>query len=419
MPTSPRLLAWTRRAAAGLLALGLCIPLGSGPAPAEERSPTGAAAMAASANAFARSIYGRVASRDGNVFLSPYSVHAAMLLAQAGARGETAAAMRTGLALGEAEAGPGYAALLAALAPPMVQAGLGEKREQLPAYELSVANTMWGQDGLAFEPDYLHALKGHFGAPLARVDFKDSGAARKAINDWVARETREKITDIVPAGLPPTDTLLALANAIYFKASWAEPFPERATKAAEFTGPNGEKSEAQLMNRVGHFHYAEVDGAQVLELPYRDGHLSMVVYLPTAHDGLPALERRLVQGELDGERTPRMVNVKLAKFRVTWSADLTKTLAGMDMECAFDAARADFTGITRAEPLFIGIVLHKAFIDVDESGTEAAAATVVMMKRGSASPDKPLEFTADRPFAYEIRHRATGAILFSGRVLRP
>ena len=408
------------RSAALLALLGLGGLPTIGSVQAEEKPAAPVKPMADAVNAFARDFYGRVASGDGNLFFSPYSVHAAMLLTREGAAGETAAEMDRVLRLQGFGAANGYRGLVDAMAPPTVLDGFGKERKKAPAYTLDIANALWGHKGFGFEQPFLARLAKVYGAPLARVDFEQPAVARKAINDWVEQATREKIQDIVPEGLPTPDTRLVLANAIYMKAQWQDPFQERNTKDADFTRPDGSTAETKLMHRRGRYRYAEVDGVKVLELPYRGGHLSMVVYLPKDHTGLKDVETKLREGRLDGRRDPQMVDVKLPRWRVTSQLDITKTLAGMGMPLAFHPTKADFSRMTTEQKLFVGLVLHKAFVDVDENGTEAAAATVVMMKLGAAPmPQEPKTFHADHPFVYEIRHTRTGAILFAGRVTKP
>ena len=304
-------------------------PIGS--AGAEDAADALADEMAQASNAFGRSLYARLATQEGNLFLSSYSVHAAMQLVREGARGATATEMDKALGLEGLDRGRGYGDLVRALAAPNVPEGFGKDRRLVPAYALNIANAVWAQSGYPMEKPFIDSLAKVYGAPLARVDFKNQSVARKAINDWVARETRERIRDIVPEGMPPPLTRLVLANAIYFKASWAEPFTARWTKEEDFTGSDGVKSKAALMHRVGRYRYAEIDGVQVLELPYRGGHLAMVVYLPASHDGVGALEKKLTQGGLDAEasRKTRLVDVKLPKFRVT--------LLLRSHPCAFEA----------------------------------------------------------------------------------
>lgn len=401
------------------LACLLALPL-LRPAAAEDITPTPYKEMAVSVNDFAREFYGRVSGGDGNLFFSPYSVHAAMLLTREGADGATLAEMDKVLGIDGFDAGQQYIGLSSAMLPPNVTDGHGRNRREVPAYTLDIANALWGHKGFAFEQPFLDKLEKTYAAPLARVDFTQTAAARKAINDWVAKATRDKIEDIVPEGLPPADTRMALANAIYFKAQWQDAFRKENTKDGDFTGPDGKASKAKLMHRKGSYRYAEVDGVKILEVPYRGGHLAMHVYLPKDHTGLKDVETKLREGKLDGERSTALVDVKLPRWKVTSSLDVTRVLAGMGMPLAFDPSKADFSKMTKEQRLFVGLVLHKAFVAVDENGTEAAAATVVMMRLGSAMrPQEPKVFHADRPFVYEIRHRKTGAVLFAGRVTKP
>lgn len=377
--------------------------------------------MANAVNTFARDLYGRVSGGHENLFFSPYSVHAAMLLTREGARGPTRDEMDAALHVKDLEAGRDYAALVTALRPPRVpDPGSRRRGKTVPAYELQIANALWGQEGFPFEQPFVTLLAKTYGAPLARIDFTKRAEARKAINDWVAKATRDKIEDIVPEDLPTADTRLALANAIYMKAQWQHAFREQNTKDGKFTGPDGKTSEVKLMHRRGGYRYAEIDGVQVLEIPYRGGHMAMHVYLPKDHTGLKDVEEKLRAGRLDGPRESKRVDVKLPRFEFTSALDVTSVLAQMGMPLAFQPTKADFSGMTKAQPLFVGVVLHKAFVGVDEKGTEAAAATVVMMRLGSAAPpSEPIQFHADHPFVFEIRHRATGAVLFAGRVTRP
>jgi serpin B len=314
-----------------------------------------------------------------------------------------------------------HRALQQALQPGKEKDGRGRDAKEVLAYELHVANALWAQQGLAVERPFTSALAAEFGAPLQRLDFTDQKAARAAINRWVAGHTRDRILDIVPEGLPAPDTLLALANAIWFKAAWQDPFEERWTKPAPFTTADGRTPEVPLMHRVGSYRYFGDDEVQVCELPYRGGKTSMLVVLPKQSDGLPALEAKLSGERIDGwiaGLAHADVAVKLPRFQVTWATDLVEVLKQLGMPTAFDASKADFTGMTKAAPLLIGAVLHKAWVQVDEAGTEAAAATVVMMLEGGM-PRKPIEFTADHPFVFLIRHQETGAILFAGRYAGP
>jgi serpin B len=399
----------------GCLVLVLVLAAGSlaGPSAAQE--------VAAGSNAFGIELYRAVRSKPGNLFLSPYSVSVALTMAREGARGDTGRQMDAVLHRPEGAA-HGHAALALALRPKLVRDGHGDRAEMVPSHELHVANALWGQKGLAFKKPFLDVLRNLYGAPFREIDFGRSEEARKIINEWVAENTKDRIRDIVPEGLPTSDTLLALANAIHFKASWIQPFQEESTNDVPFLLASERTVQCRLMTRADSFPYATVEGARLVELPYRGHETSMVVVLPTEGRTLGAVEESLtaegLSKWLSALRPTRLV-LGLPKFSFTSTYDLEETLRTMGMKDAFDGGKADFSGMTRAEKLFIGPVLHKAFIAVDEAGTEAAAATVVMMMRGAAPEMPKIQFIANRPFLFLIRHRATGAILFVGRVADP
>jgi serpin B len=407
------------------MGLAVVVVATSSPARAKEpQVPVDPSLAGRSSTAFAFDLHHALGATKGNLFFSPYSVFVALAMTQEGAAGETAAEMGRVLHVPAGGLASGVRALTDALVAPQVEERTpqGDSR-QVAAYEIAVANRLWGQKGYAFERPFLEALEGSFGAGLETIDFGQSEAAREAINTWVERATRDKIEDIVPPGLPTTDTRLVLANAIYLKAPWLEPFPERGTREEPFTTGDGREVHPSTMHRTDRLRTGEADAVRFLELPYRGNALSMVIVLPKAKDGLPAVERDLSAERfaawLEGMRSAR-VALALPKFRFTTGADLSAALAGMGMRQAFDAQRADFSRMTKEDPLFIGAVLHKAFVAVDESGTEAAAATVVMMRAGSAAPPaEPIPFVVDHPFLFAIVHRATGAVLFLGRVDDP
>lgn len=417
-----------RRLAAASIALAAALPAALPPTPAaaEGEPPTvGAPAKAAAAgvNAFTADVLRTAAASGGNTFLSPYSISTAVAMARAGAKGATAAEIDAALHL-PADAPAAFHQLVAALGSvPVVHEWKDGARSDVPAYALSVANGLFAQRGWAFAPAFGATLRDDYAAEFRDVDFKDGPGTRKLINDWVAAKTKDRIQDIVPPGLPLPDTRLALANAIHFKAQWAEPFQERATQDKPFTVAPGTVVTARLMARTGGLAYAETDDAQWVELPYQGGATSMVVVLPKANDGLDAVVKALTPARLDAGLAAlahRRVALELPKFSFTTSLDATSLLRTLGVRAAFAADAADFTGITTEEPLFIGTVLHKAFVAVDEAGTEAAAATVVMMRAGSAMrPDAPTPFVVDHPFLFLIRHRGTGAVLFAGRVVDP
>jgi serpin B len=386
-----------------------------------EEPPTASAVdqVVAGNTRFALSLYALLKG-DGNLFFSPYSVSDALAMTYTGARGETAGEMATVLHFPTAsEAGePADLRERVATAFGELDGRFAADREDR-GYSLHVANALWGQRGHAFLESYIRFVERHFGAPLTLVDFAgDTEQARLTINAWVEERTRGRILDLIPPGSLVPSTVLVLTNAIYFKGDWATKFDPEGTREAEFHGLGGAKT-VRMMSRKGEYGYFEDEEAQVLELPYRGDELSMVVLLPRVEGpaGLEALERALTPERLGGWIVglhKREVTVAIPRFAMTWGTeDLKGALEALGMERAFEPGRADFSGMSEDPSLFIGYVLHKAFIEVNEEGTEAAAATAVGMLKASL---ESLSFRADRPFVFLIRDRGTGSILFLGRV---
>jgi serpin B len=382
----------------------------------------GAGSPVVEANAaFAFDLYRAVRQREGNLFLSPYSISVALAMTRTGAAGETASQMDTVLHLPSEGVAQGHRELARQLEPPLEPESDEEGAPRIPSYELKVANALWGQEGFTFREPFLALLGDAYRAPLARVDFTRSEEARARINAWVEEQTAKRIRNIIPEGQPSPDTRLALANAIYLKAPWREPFKLGRTAEAPFTTSTGEQVTAHFMHQSESLGYAGMDDLQVLSLPYRDERLSMVILLPRKEEGLGDLEARLDPEQLTewlSALQPVHVRVTLPRFEFESSFDLTGTLAEMGMRDAFDQERADFSEMAEAK-LFIGLVLHKAYVGVDEEGTEAAAATAVLMTLAGAPLEPTVEFRADHPFLFLIRHRDTGAILFLGRLTDP
>jgi serpin B len=370
-------------------------------------------------NQFAYDLYERLARQEGNLFFSPHSIHSALGMTLAGARNKTAEEMAAVMHLtgGQAEINAAYLASLAALEPKKTHDGK-------PAYELVVANALYGQKGYPFHQNYRDLLAGQYKAALNDADFAGATeAARRQINGWVEEKTKDKIKELLKPGIVTPSTRLVLVNAIYFKAPWADKFSKNATQDAPFTLADGKKIDVPLMHQVDHFRYGSFDLAQVAELPYAGNGLSMVVILPKDGKTLAEVERNLArdaQQYLGGLASQR-VDLHLPRFKFTADFELGKTLSGMGMKDAFNPNTADFSGMVSQERLCIGEVVHKAFVDVHEGGTEAAAATAVLMRAPSAAPrpEEPVLFKADHPFLFVIRHRDTGAILFMGRVAQP
>jgi len=371
------------------------------------------AKVAEGCNRFAFDLYARLKGAEGNLFLSPYSISTALTMTYAGARGRTAEQMAKVLCLpatGEAVHGA-----YGALQNDLNAAGEGG------AFELAVANRLWGQKGYGFLPDFLALIKANYGAGLEQVDFAGATeAARQTINTWVEKKTRDKIKELLKPGILGRETTLVLTNAIYFKGKWAEEFDKKLTRDEDFFVTPEKKVAVPLMHQTADFGYFEGDGLQALELPYRGDRLAMVVLLPKAKDGLAALEASLSAdkvAEWVGKLHRREVQVALPRFKTTAEFSLKDTLVAMGMAAAF-GGDADFSGMTGAKDLFISAVVHKAFVDVNEEGTEAAAATAVVMGR-AAMPEPAPVFCADHPFLFLIRDTKTGAILFFGRILDP
>jgi serpin B len=363
-------------------------------------------------NAFALDLYARLRSKERNLFCSPYSISTALAMTYAGARGETAAQMARTLhfTLEPGRLHPAFAGLRKEIQ------GAGRKRK----YHLETANRLWGQKGYGFLPDFRKTTETYYGAGLEEVDFITSlEEARKTINAWVEEQTKDKIKDLLRPRMLTVDTRLVLTNAIYFKAAWMWPFEPKQTREGDFTLAGGKKVKAKLMRGHHHTRYFKGDTFAALELPYEQHDLSMIVLLPNKADGLPALEQRLTAANLAqwlGKLSDHSVDVTLPKFKLTSAFLLEDELAKMGMPIAFTPG-ADFSGMTTRERLFIGHVVHKAFVDVHEAGTEAAAATAVVMFTASAPP--AAAFRADHPFVYLLRDRRTGSILFLGRVTDP
>ncbi|HUT36844.1 MAG TPA: serpin family protein [Planctomycetota bacterium] len=391
--------------------LAAALPIGS--IRGAEGASANQAALAASNNAFALDLYARVRGQEGNLFFSPYSISSALAMTYAGARGNTATQMAKALHfdLEAAKLHEAFGRLTSDLN------AAGKKAE----FELAVANALWTQQGYEFRSDYLDLMKSAYGASPHPVDFeKATEAARQTINRWVEEQTRDKIKDLIPKGTLSEMARLVLTNAIYFKGRWASEFFADDTRDRPFTLASGEKVTARTMHHMAHFPLFQGDGFQALALPYKGDALSMVILLPAKADGLPALEKALSAESLAkwiAAMKAQNVLVALPKFKATTTLLLADTLKAMGMADAFRLPPADFSGMTGKKDLFISQVIHKAFVDVNESGTEAAAATAVIMETGRAP--EFVGFTADHPFLFLIRDNRSGSILFLGRLMNP
>lgn len=386
------------------------------PARADEPSteaPAPPAAVVEGMNAFAFDLYGRLAAAsDENVFLSPASISTALAMTYAGARGNTQSQMAAVLHLPERDVHEGFGAMVDYLN------ALGEEEE----FDLTMANALWGQRDYAFRPQFTELLEARYGAGLRLVDFRgETEAARVTINDWVEEQTNEKIQDLIPPGVLTALTRLVLTNAIYFHGNWQEQFDPDATRPMPFTTAAGKEVETPTMFQEARFRYADDATAQVLEMGYEGGDMAMTILLPKRKDGLPDLEKDLDAAAMR-KWTERLrsqqVKVYLPKFTMTTQFQLRSVLAAMGMPDAFNPKQADLSGMDGTKELFIQEVVHKAFVDVNEEGTEAAAATGVIVGVTSVPPPTPV-FRADRPFLFLIRDTRSGAVLFVGRLNEP
>jgi serpin B len=350
----------------------------------------------------------------GNVFVSPMSIATALAMAYAGARDSTAAQLAHVLHLDHLDpklVHAGFAALLRDIN------SLGQSGK----VSLSAANAIWAQDGMELLSDFKSIIQDSYGGALNRYDFiRDPEGARTAINQWIAEETHEKIKELFPAGSIKDDTRLVLANAMYLKSQWLHAFDESQTYNQPFFLADGTQSTASMMHQQGLFKYLEKDGYQALELPYADGRLSMVVMLPTEVAPRNAKQRELpanLNTWLDGLRWTD-VSVALPKFKIdTGAINLDDTLVAL----GFDLRSNRLDGVFPADGSVYQVhsVYHRAFIEVDETGTEAAAATGLLITPLTMSYHRYINFTANHAFHFVIRDNASGSILFQGEVTQP
>ncbi len=380
-------------------------------------SPADAAAAGAAISAFGLDLYRAVAAGKTNVVLSPTSIALALAMARAGARGTTAAEMDEVMLAMAADDHAGWLNALDQALATRSGSFKDDSGQDLPV-ALRIANAPFAQRGLALEPAYLEALASRYGAGLRLVDYVGATeAARKQVNGWVDAQTEHRIPELLAPGILTPDTRLTLVNAIYLKAPWLTAFPDGATSTASFTRADGSTVQVPTMATTAAMRYATGTGWQAVEIPYIGGSLAMTVIVP---DDLATFEAALGADRLTaitGALADAQVSVTLPKFSIETKAELADVLAALGMPSAFDD-RADFSGITAAERLQISNVVHQANIDVDEKGTEAAAATAVVM-RETAAPAEPLTVRVDRPFLFAVRDVPTGAVLFLGRVADP
>jgi len=366
-------------------------------------------------SAFAFDLYQALRSQPGNLFYSPHSISLALAMTYAGARGETEAQMADVLHfnLPQNRLHPAFNGLDAVLR----QAPDGVEQP----FQLNIANSIWGQRDFEFKAEFLDVIAENYGAGLRLVDFVAAAEdARQQINAWVEEETQDKIKDLIPEGALDDMTRLVLANAIYFKAAWQNQFVEANTHNAPFTLLDGSQVNVPTMRQTERMGYAAGGGWQAVELAYEGGRQSMVILLPAEGQfdqfeaGLDAASVAEILAQMDY----RTVELSLPKFSFESEFALDHVLAEMGMPQAFIPEEADFTGMRAIRDLYISAILHKAFVDVNEEGTEAAAATAVIVGIESMPVDIE-QVQVDRPFVFVIRDIPTNTILFAGRVVNP
>jgi serpin B len=363
-------------------------------------------------NAFAFDLYRAVAGEKGNLFFSPFGISSALAMTYAGARGATAEQMRKTLHFDPAAAKlhPGFAGLLKKF------------NASGQSYRLSVADALWGQKGTGFYPEFTAITGKYYDAGFKKVDYiHNTEGARRTINDWTEARTDHKIKDLIKPHILNALTRLVLTNAIYFKGRWERQFKPAQTEKAPFYSMAEKKENVPLMHQLGRFKYAETAQLQILELPYTGNEIAMDILLPKARSDFARLESAMQPAACDSwfdKLATRQVDVFLPRFELEQGLALDRYLQALGMKDAFDEDQADFSGMSDTS-LYITHVIHKAFVEVDEAGTEAAAATGAVMGTKSVMVDKPVAFRADRPFIFLIRDIQSGSILFVGRLVEP
>lgn len=360
-------------------------------------------------------------SPAGNLFISPYSISTALAMTWAGAEGRTAEQMAEVLRfdMSEESVHQQFEDIQGKLASDYRQQYIEGTGDPLT---LEVANALWAQEDFSLLPDYVDLVRARYAAEARNLDFAgDPEDSRQTINAWVEEKTRDRILNLLPRGSIDALTRLVITNAVYFKGSWRDPFDESATSDGPFTTAEGSEVTVPMMHQTEEYPYFQGFGCRAVELPYADNQSSMVVLLP---DGdLGEFEQTLTEQKLSDitdSLTSKEVELTMPSFEFTSSFRLSETLKTLGMEIPFEAGEADFSGMTGSRDLYISAVIHKAFVKVDEEGTEAAAATAVVMALTSVQPEpEPVVLTLDRPFLFLIRDRITGSILFMGRVADP
>jgi serpin B len=362
---------------------------------------------------FALELYGHLKGTEGNVFFSPFSISTCLAMTSGGASGQTLAEMGRVLHLEgkPAEIGAAFGKL---------QRELNEIQKSNKV-QLNLANGLWTEKAHPFLPAFLKSSEENYEAVVRQADFRSAAEpTRLEINGWVAKQTQDKIKDLFGPGTINQNTRLALVNAIYFKGKWKSPFDAQSTMPLQFWAGGKREVMTPTMRAEKQFGYSETSELQVLDMPYEGEDLSLLVLLPKERTGMKGLEMQLSVTNLAywiSALRAQKVEVSLPKIHIQTRYTLNDTLAGMGMRTPF-STQADFSGIDGRKELFISVVVHQAFVDVNEEGTEAAAATGVAMAPMAMSKPPP-RFIADHPFIFLIRERRSGSVLFLGRFTDP
>lgn len=374
--------------------------------------------LVASQNEFASAIFLEQVDPKENLVLSPYSLYQALSMLYAGSAGETASEMRLAMRLPWEDAR--VHRLVNALNQQLLNSA-GSETADGQAFQLKMANTLWAAQDGTYEQAFLDSLSQNYDTGLKILDFNDASTASDAINTWVAEQTDQKITQLADPSMFSADTALALTNAVYFKAAWQYPFNEAATAEASFTLLSGEQQNVPTMRLSETLDVSLTDELTTVRLPYVGGTMVMEILMPSldlwnSQDGIG----QILSSQLNyPEMQPKPVSLSLPKFRIeTPTMDLIPALEANGMRLAF-TDDADFSGIRGDQSLYVSTIAQKAFIDVNEQGTEATAATIAVVRPKSAPGGEPLQINIDHPFIFLIRDTATGAILFMGSVMQP
>lgn len=363
---------------------------------------------------FGMNLYQHLKTSPGNLCFSPTSLQIALAMTGAGAEGSTKNEIAEALNLDLHDENIHQSMY-------DLQLHLSELTKA-DSLDVKLANRLWASDSIKLRDSFSKITRDQYQAEAEILNFQEVETARKTINDWVALNTENRIGELLPQGSLTPTTELVLTNALYFQGQWNLPFEEKRTKPGLFYVSDHKSVETQLMNRKGKFRYAKIDDKQVIELPYGDGQLSMLVFLPDSQQGLLAIENQLNPETLNAwlsQLKNQKVAVTFPKFTMRSNPKLVNALKGLGIESAFDFKQANFSGITENNNLAIADVIHEAEIEVSEKGTEAAAATAVITKAPSAAAQKTPIFRADHPFIFMIRDQASEAILFMGRLENP